>query len=330
MPRNVRPATPPRNVPPAAPTTVQTLAMGGFGQTDETIKLLRSHHHIEPCLPHAHDDFVELVYIEAGKGTHYIANASYQVSLGDICIINTGIPHHFEPSEGCALTIVNCLVSPEFLEREFPERENRQSLAYRFFTSFVIGRIYDPQEEMRLRGKDTHQVKHLLDTMLVEYAEAEVGYIPLLEGYMRALLYLIIRIYSRTSGIPRTDRVETVQRIMQYLREHCCADTKVTDVARLFFISPKYLCRLFKHHTGQTIIDYIQEARIEMAIGMLASSTYSIRTIATDVGYNDVTFFYRLFRQRTGLTPGEYRARLAGSGAPPETPRLEAASRSHA
>jgi hypothetical protein len=49
-----------------------------------------------------------------------------------------------------------------------------------------------------------------------------------------------------------------------------------------------------------------------VAVALLASSSYSIRNIAQDVGEGAVTFFYRLFRKRTGLTPGQYRERLAG------------------
>jgi AraC family transcriptional regulator, L-rhamnose operon transcriptional activator RhaR len=291
--------------------------MPEFCRPGETVSLFKAQHHIVPCQPHAHDDFLELVYIEAGRGTHHVGTTSHDLIMGDTCIIRPGITHSLEAAPGSELTIINCLVSMHALEHEFPEFRDPKCKAFRFFSSFVTGGYYDLDENMHLRHKDSQKVKCLLDMMQREYTQAELGYIPLLEAYVSALIFLVIRLYSQPPVTGGEDRLRTIQDVMQYLRQNYYTDIKVSDVARLYFVSTKYLCRLFKKHTGQTVVEYIQDLRIEMAAKLLASTDYPVRTIALNVGYNDATFFYCLFKEKMGTTPGEYRERIAREGMPP-------------
>lgn len=275
----------------------------------ETIELVRINHRFEPCLLHIHN-FVELVYIDKGLGTHYIGNTSYQVTKGDICIINMKTPHRFEPCDGNDLEIINCLINPEFLEREFPEGSDSRSPMYQLFSSLVINKIYQPSADMRLKARDTREVKTLLDVMYEEFEDKQPGYVEVIEGYMKALLYLTLRIFSQIDGAHPRSKHDMIQSVKEYLRDHSCQDVKIDDIARLFFVSSKYLSRIFKQHTGDTIISYLQSIRVEDAIKMLAETNCSTRDISIEVGYNDVTFFYQVFKRLTGITPGEYRERL--------------------
>ena len=67
------------------------------------------------------------------------------------------------------------------------------------------------------------------------------------------------------------------------------------------------LKRRFKVATGLSFIEYLQNLRIEEAKRLLESSTQSADEISAEVGYQDPSFFRRLFSQRTGMTPGRYR-----------------------
>jgi transcriptional regulator GlxA family with amidase domain len=67
------------------------------------------------------------------------------------------------------------------------------------------------------------------------------------------------------------------------------------------------LKRRFKAATGTTLIDYVQNLRIEEAKRLLENTQIAVEEISVDVGYEDASFFRRLFKRRTGLTPAQYR-----------------------
>ena len=86
-------------------------------------------------------------------------------------------------------------------------------------------------------------------------------------------------------------------------REHAVVQG-VVDYAG---IPERTLKRRFKAATGTTLIDYVQNLRVEEAKRLLEDGTTAVDEISAQVGYEDASFFSRLFKRRTGLSPGQYR-----------------------
>jgi transcriptional regulator GlxA family with amidase domain len=92
-----------------------------------------------------------------------------------------------------------------------------------------------------------------------------------------------------------------------WLTKHFHESGAVGRVVKHSRIAERTLKRRFKAVTGLTLIDYLQNLRIEEAKRLLESSQRSADEISADVGYEDASFFRRLFNRRTGLTPMRYR-----------------------
>jgi transcriptional regulator GlxA family with amidase domain len=92
-----------------------------------------------------------------------------------------------------------------------------------------------------------------------------------------------------------------------WLTKHFHESGAVVRVVKYSGIAERTLKRRFKAATGLALIDYLQNLRIEEAKRLLESSTRSADEISADVGYQDASFFRRVFNRRTGLTPGSYR-----------------------
>lgn len=75
-------------------------------------------------------------------------------------------------------------------------------------------------------------------------------------------------------------------------------------------LSERSFKRRFQKATGMTPIQYVHTLRLEEAKQLLESTDMSIEAIAGEVGYEDMSFFSRLFRREVGLTPGQYRRRF--------------------
>ena len=94
--------------------------------------------------------------------------------------------------------------------------------------------------------------------------------------------------------------------IKQYINTHL-ATVSVSAVANAFHYSPDYLNRLFRGAENITLSAYIQEIRLAKAMQFLHTTDRSIASIAEAVGYHNQGFFYRKFKERYGLLPGDIR-----------------------
>ncbi|MEM9150322.1 MAG: AraC family transcriptional regulator [Cyanobacteria bacterium P01_F01_bin.3] len=92
-----------------------------------------------------------------------------------------------------------------------------------------------------------------------------------------------------------------------FLRQHFRESDTIQQTVEQAEIAERTLKRRFKAATGSTLIEYLQNLRIEEAKHQLESSDRSVEKICYDVGYEDISFFRRLFKRRTGITPSQYR-----------------------
>ncbi|MBM7564067.1 response regulator [Paenibacillus sacheonensis] len=95
--------------------------------------------------------------------------------------------------------------------------------------------------------------------------------------------------------------------IIGYMEERLAHKVTLREVATHFDFTPNYLGYLFKEETGMTFSDYINDVRIKKARVMLDDPLMKIYEISDKVGYNNVIYFNRMFKQAMGMTPGEYR-----------------------
>lgn len=97
------------------------------------------------------------------------------------------------------------------------------------------------------------------------------------------------------------------QKILRFIRESFAQPVSLEQIAEEFNYSPKYISNLVKAETGSSFTEYILDLRIEYAVEKLTKSNLEIKEIALQTGYNDLQYFYRVFKKRTGLTPSQYR-----------------------
>ncbi|HCS73796.1 MAG TPA: hypothetical protein DIW17_07970 [Clostridiales bacterium] len=79
------------------------------------------------------------------------------------------------------------------------------------------------------------------------------------------------------------------------------------DVARQVFISPYYLSHLFREELGVTFLEYLTRIRMEEAKRLLCDRSLTILDISARVGYEDPSYFSKVFKKNTGVSPNQYR-----------------------
>jgi len=98
-----------------------------------------------------------------------------------------------------------------------------------------------------------------------------------------------------------------IKRVISYIEEHYMDAISIDVLAEAVYLTPTYLCVLFKKYTGKTINNYLTEVRLEKAKDFLRQSNHQLQDICYKVGYLSPSYFSRLFRKYYGQTPGEYR-----------------------
>ena len=98
-----------------------------------------------------------------------------------------------------------------------------------------------------------------------------------------------------------------VEKAKHYLADHLTQEISMEDVAEDVGLSLCHLSHLFKTHAGVAMRQYLIQLRIDAACRLLASEDHSIPEIASLLRFCDQSYFTRVFRQRTGKTPAQYR-----------------------
>ena len=71
-------------------------------------------------------------------------------------------------------------------------------------------------------------------------------------------------------------------------------------------MNPKYFCRFFRQMTQKTPVEYLNYYRIECAREQLSTTSCTVTEIAFNCGFNDVSYFIKIFRKYMGMTPGQF------------------------
>ncbi|WP_160489034.1 GlxA family transcriptional regulator [Pseudomonas sp. R-28-1W-6] len=130
------------------------------------------------------------------------------------------------------------------------------------------------------------------------------------QGVARDILYETQRSYSPGRigfGGQKLHQDVAILQVQQWLEEHFAEKFRIEDVAREHGMSIRNFMRRFQAATGDKPLHYLQRLRIETAKSLLSSTRKSIKTISYEVGYDDASFFARLFRQHAELSPNQYR-----------------------
>ena len=103
-----------------------------------------------------------------------------------------------------------------------------------------------------------------------------------------------------------------VQKARKFIDSNLQDLPSLEGLADILNVSPFYLSKLFREQTGETYINYVTSARLEKARILLSDDALIIKEISASVGYNDQNYFSKLFKQKYGESPSDYRNRMLG------------------
>ncbi len=250
-----------------------------------------------PRIAHAHPDIVEFIYILKGHGEYEIAGKRYPVKQSDLIVYNRGVVHNEFVKEQ-RLPILFCAATG--IQR--PKLES----------NCVLDRDVSPVFHI---GEDQKAVQYLMQKMFDTASLGDAYSMTMCQALFAAFLYLVVEIVDQNSSEQNGEKVSANrlgQEIRAYVDTMPIKDVSVPLIAEKFGISESYLARVFKKSFGYPLVEYLMHRKIGEAQTLLLSTHLSVMEIAECVGYQNHSYFSKMFAEYVGLSPLRYRKMYQG------------------
>lgn len=131
----------------------------------------------------------------------------------------------------------------------------------------------------------------------------------MIQGYLYQLFGVIFeeRLYEECpSESAASGRLYSIKKVLAYISENYASNISLDCLAKIAGMNPKYFCQYFRSMTDRTPINYLNYYRIECACEMLAKQNVSIKQVAVSCGFNDESYFIKMFQKYKGTTPKRF------------------------
>ncbi len=249
---------------------------------------------------HYHDFYEIQLYLTDG-GKLRMGSETYDLTHGDVAFINMFERHKIQYPEGVEYQRFCLSISPGFLMNAGTESIRLYSMFYR---------LKGERPVYHMKCGEFREIQRFV----AAYAGCRElpGKIVRQKAYLLLILASLYEQFGREGQISsrEEDAFEKIAVLIRFITDHISEDLSLERLAAQVGISTFYLCRLFKQYTGNTIIQYVIKKRIDIAKALLESEV-PITDIALMTGFNNYSYFYKAFHKMVGLSPAEYRDRMA-------------------
>lgn len=157
-----------------------------------------------------------------------------------------------------------------------------------------------------------------LERIIQEFYAGQPGYKTVLQGELLALMTYLCRVISKEPQTRQTINIsvqtQAVQQAIAYIYQHFQEKITVEDICADINFSKSYFSRSFRQITGKTIVDFINELRLNYACHLIQLNKYTISQCAEKSGFQNVSYFTKLYQRHFGLLPSKTAQQAAGDG----------------
>ena len=249
---------------------------------------------------HTHD-YVEMVYMCAGETRHTVNGSAITLRQGELLMLGQNA-HQAIEAAGERDIAVNFIVRPAFFSGTLPFLGEEETPLRRFVVSCLTGE--NETGYLLFHVAELLPVQNLIENLLFTLMED----IPNKRGILQMTMGLLFaQLMNHTEALQfETPEQNTVVAVLRCLEENY-RDGSLTEIAgRLHYELPS-LSRLIRQKTGKNYTELLQEKRMSQAAWLLRNTDRKVDEIAVAVGYENISYFHRLFASRFGMSPKKYR-----------------------
>lgn len=258
---------------------------------------------------HRHD-YIELNYVYHGKLTQKVGQERFELRKGELLFLNQHIEHALDPC-GKEDLVINFIIDPRFFDHMFQSIDidgSKQPVV-----NFLISSLFNQNHSgsyLYFKVSDIVEIQSIIEKMIEEMMNPSILSEVTVKFYMGLLIVNLIKhsdkAYTRSNQLYD---YEIISAVLRYI-DDSFRKAKLEEVAKKLKMSNYNLSKQIKKRTGQTFKAILQERRLKEAKLLLDHTELAIDQVASEVGYENVSYFYRLFKEKYACTPREYRKKV--------------------
>ncbi|MBU8589005.1 AraC family transcriptional regulator [Priestia megaterium] len=273
----------------------------------ESMIMVRKHTRFVDFPKHKHN-YIEINYVYNGELNQKVGNQKISLQQGELLFLNQHIEHEIQ---ACAEEdiIINFIIQPKFFDFifSFLTTENRIS-------NFLINSLYNSTQNgqfLYFKVSEVESIQDLIKRIIIEIMSPAFMSESTIKLYMGLLMVELIKHADKaehTEDYPVQHYL--IVESLKYIDEHFQSASLYELASKLN--QPDYaLSKEIKKATNYTFKELLQEKRLIKAKELLESTDIPIALVIDQVGYDNVSYFYRIFKNKYNQTPKQFREHLA-------------------
>lgn len=258
---------------------------------------------------HKHN-YVELQYVYKGSLTQVIDGKLITMKEGELMMLNQVITHEIKAAKEDDI-VINFIINPEFFQFIFSLADIDNVIF-----NFIMSTIYSNAtkgEYLYYKVSKQGAITENMEKIIMELYEPSITSSISIKLLVGLLLVQLVK-HSNDIEVYSVDNYEKKLSldILKYIDEHYI-EGSLAVISGLLNQPDYKICRIVKKYTGVTFKQLVQETRLNKTVDMLSRTDMAITEIMQNVGYENITYFYKLFKEKYTMTPNEYRKMIEKS-----------------
>lgn len=264
---------------------------------------LRPHTRFTYFPKHTHN-YVEMVYMCQGKTTHIINGSEVNLNAGELLILSQNATQEIQPA-GEDDIAVNFIIWPQFFDTAISMIGETENPIHDFLVGCLRGNRAGTGY-LHFEVADILPIQNLIENLIWTLVNHQANKRSINQLTMGLLFLQLVNHTEILRTDPNFSEQQLILRILRYIEEHY-HDGELQDIARELHYDACWLSREIKKQSGKTFTELMQNKRMNQAAFLLRTTSMKVIDIGESVGYENLSYFHRIFHKRYGMSPHKYR-----------------------
>lgn len=252
---------------------------------------------------HKHN-YIEVIYMCQGQTVHLIDNNRITLKTGELLFLNQNAEQEILPAGEKDLAI-NFIILPEFFDVAFRMLGENENLIRDFLVGCLCGdKHYD--NYLHFQVADVLPIQNLVENMVWTILHDQPNKQTINQTIMGLLFMQLSNHTERLEKGSQSFEQNLILQVLRYIDGNY-RDGQLSELSKVMGYDIYWLSRMIKRLTGRNYKDLLQIKRLNQAAYLLLNTRVAVSDISIAIGYDNTSYFHRIFREYYGVSPKEYR-----------------------